>query len=71
MHKTDPRLQDVSNETIIWRYLSLPSFYSMLMGKSLSFRRLDKYTYDFEDTLPEKTREALYNYRLHFYDTNK
>jgi len=66
MYKTDHRLTDVPDDTVIWRYMDFLSFYSLLESKSIFFKRLDKYTDGFEGTLPEKTKEALYQYRLGF-----
>jgi hypothetical protein len=42
----------IDNSEVIWRYMDFASFYSLLFSKGLFFRRLDKYSDEYEGTLP-------------------
>jgi hypothetical protein len=66
MYKHEKRLTDASDDSIIWRYMSFTSFYSLLFKKSLFFRRLDKYTDQLEGTLPIATVNDLRKHRAAF-----
>lgn len=54
-----PRIDD---HEVIWRYMDFPSFYSLLDTKGLFFRRLDKYTDEYEGTLPNEIQTFLLHY---------
>jgi len=47
------------------------SFYSLLINQSLFFRRLDKYSDEYEGTLPEQTQQDLLMYRKSFPHTGE
>lgn len=61
-----PTGPSIDNTETIWRYMDFASFYSLLLTKGLFFKRLDKYTDEYEGTIPDETREALLKHRSGF-----
>lgn len=49
----------IEDNEVIWRYMDFASFYSLLQSKELFFRRIDKYSDEYEGTLPEEMRQFL------------
>jgi hypothetical protein len=66
MYTPNNSTQDVEDDLTVWRYMSFVSFYSLLYSKSLFFKRLDKYTDEYEGTLPQGTLNAMRHNRLSF-----
>ena len=57
---TDIDINDkIDDSLVIWRYMDFASFYALLQSKKLFFRRLDKYTDQYEGTLPEELGKSL------------
>ena len=46
----------------IWRYMDFPSFYSILLSKGLFFKRLDKYSDEYEGRVSDEIRDYLKRY---------
>lgn len=49
----------IDDSLVIWRYMDFASLYALLQSKSLFFRRLDKYTDQYEGALPDEVISYL------------
>ncbi len=56
----------INDDEVIWRYMDFASFYSLLLTKGLFFRRVDKYSDQYEGTLPDEIKEQfIESFSLH------
>ncbi len=46
----------------IWRYMDFASFYFLLYSRTLFFRRIDKYSDEYEGALPDELKTYLLHY---------
>jgi hypothetical protein len=49
--------ENVTPETIIWKYLDIPTFLNLLLNQHLIFRRFDKFQDKLEGTMPESAQQ--------------